>query len=124
MPGSVLAAAVQIKFRLFEIKPKYKLALGVRANTRTCPVSCTKAFRTMKIKMFAGCLRYQPHRWRWVSWHTVSWFCSVYLSAAFDILRLLVLSETCAVSRGVPQGSVLGPLPFSLCLLPLGVLLM
>lgn len=53
----------------------------------------------------------------------LSWLKSYLLERSQCVLFNNVLSEPCTVKRGVPQGSVLGPLLFSLYLAPLGKLL-
>ncbi len=54
-----------------------------------------------------------------VSGTALDWFSSYLLDRSFSVSLGPYMSETAALSSGVPQGSVLGPILFSLYLLPL-----
>ena len=72
------------------------------------------AFDTMDQNILTERLR----QWVGVSGSALDW-CSSYLSdRSFSVLPGPHKSETAALSCGVPQGSVLGPILFALYMLP------
>ena len=59
-------------------------------------------------------------QWVCVSGSTLDWFSSYLSDRSFSVSLGPYMSETVALSCGVPQGLILGPILFALYMLPLG----
>jgi len=62
-------------------------------------------------------------RWVGVSGSALDWFSSYFLDRSFSVSVGPSMPATAALSCGVPQGSVLGPILFYLYMLPLGLII-
>ena len=76
----------------------------------------TAAFDTVDHENLIACLE----QWVGISGTTLEWFRSYLSHRTFCVSLGDSVSSSAPLSYGVPQGSVLGPLLFSLYLLPLG----
>ena len=68
-------------------------------------------------------LIYQLEKWRGLSGAVLDWFRSYFSDRKFFISLGDSVSRTFDVEYGVPQGSILSPILFSLYMLPLGKLI-
>jgi len=55
-----------------------------------------------------------------ISGSVLQWFSSYLSARTFSVCVNQIMSDCAELSCGVPQGSVLGPMLFLLCILPLG----
>ena len=79
----------------------------------------TAAFDTIDHKILIHRLEY----WVGLSGTALSWFCSYLTGRKYNVKLADHISDSHDICSGIPQGSILGPLLFSLYILPLGELI-
>ena len=79
----------------------------------------TAAFDTIDHKI----LIHRLEHWVGLSGTALSWFCSYLTGRSYSVKLDDFESDKHSISSGIPQGSILGPLLFSLYILPLGELI-
>ena len=95
---------------LLLIKNEVHLSLAKGEPTALVLLDLSAAFDTIDHSSLLGCLQ----SWFGVCGSALSWFTS-YLADRVQSVKIgSVLSDTCKLLYGVPRGSVLGPLLFSL----------
>ena len=100
---------------LLYIKNEVHLSLSRGESTALVLLDLSAAFDTIDHSTLLGCLQ----NWFGVSGSVLKWFTS-YLMDRYQSVKIgSTLSDVCKLLFGVPQGSVLGPLLFSLYTTPL-----
>ena len=111
---SAYKAGHSIETALLYIKNEVHLSLSRGESTALVLLDLSAAFDTIDHSTLLGCLQ----NWFGVSGSVLKWFTS-YLMDRYQSVKIgSTLSEVCKLLFGVPQGSVLGPLLFSLYTTP------
>ena len=107
---SAYMAAHSTETALLYIKNEVHLSLSRGETTALVLLDLSAAFDTIDHSTLLSCLR----NWFGVGGSVLKWFSS-YLTDRFQSIKICsTLSHVCKLLFGVPQGSVLGPLLFSL----------
>ena len=95
---------------LLSIKTEVQLSLSRGEPTPLVLLHLSAAFNTIDHSTLLSCLRI----WFGVGGSVLKWF-TLYLTDRYQSIKIgSTLSDVCKLIFGIPQGSVLGPLLFSL----------
>ena len=116
---STYKAGYSTETALLYIKNEVHLSLSRSETTALVLLNLSAAFDTIDHSTLLSCLR----KWFGVGGSVLNWFIS-YLTDRYQSIKIgSTLSYVCKLLFGVPQGSVLGPLLFSLYTTPLSLII-
>ena len=115
----LLAASHSTETALPFIKNEVHLSLSRGEPTALVLLNLSAAFDTINHSTLLSCL----HIWFGVGGSVLQWF-TAYLTDCYQSIKIgSTLSDVCKLLFSIPQGSVLGPLLFSLYTIPVSLII-